>query len=332
MKPLPPNERGAALLSVLLLVAVMAVLAAVMLDRLGLATRLAGNAQDTMRARLVATSAESAGLARLQALVAAQGERTIDPAGLLSRDLPLSLAGASVTARIDDAGNCFNVNSLVEEDIDGNLTLRLAALNQLRALMAQLGIESGEAARLSDAMADWIDSDSAPLTNGAEDEAYRSLPVPYRTANRLVVDVSELRAVRGMSAALYQRLRPWLCALPAPELSPIQLNTLRLDQAPLLVMLAPGALPPARARAAIAARPAQGWASSAEALRVLGLAGSEGGIGVVPPGQLTVRSRWFLLSQTVRVGRATLTEQALVDAGLTPARIAARSWGDETGQ
>lgn len=322
------RERGAALLSVLLLVAVMAVLAAVMLDRLGLATRLAGNAQGLMRARLVATSAESAILARVQALVAAQGDRTVDPAGLLSRDFPLAVAGAAVTVRLDDAGNCFNVNSLVERDIDGNLTLRQAALAQLRALMAQLGVERSAAIRVSDAMADWIDSDSRPQVNGAEDEAYRSRPVPYRTANRLVVDVSELRSVQGMTAPLYQRLRPWLCALPAPELSPIQLNTLRTDQAPLLVMLAPDAITPARARAAIAARPAQGWASSADALRALGIGG--GAIGTVPPMQLAVRSRWFLLTQTVRSDRTTLSEQALIDAGVTPARIAFRSWGDET--
>lgn len=324
------NERGAALLSVLLLVAVMAVLAAVMLDRLNLATRLAGNAQGMTRARLIAMSAESAALARLQALVSTNGDRTVDPAGLLSRDLPVPVAGATVTVRIDDAGNCFNVNSLVEQGIDGRLTLRVAALTQLRALMAQVGIEANEGARLSDAMADWIDSDSVPLTNGAEDETYRAMPVPYRTANRLIVDITELRAVRGMTGQLYQRLRPWLCALPAPDLSPIQLNTLRLDQAPLLVMLAPQAIRPDRARAVIGARPRLGWGSSADAMRMLGVGGA--GVGAVPVGQLTVRSRWFLLTQTVRVGSTTLEEQALVDTGVTPARIAFRSWGDETGR
>lgn len=318
MRPRHPRERGAALLSVLLLVAVMAVLAAVMLDRLNLATRLAGNAQAMMRARLAATSAESVALARIKPLVDAQGDRTVDPNGLLGRDVPFSLAGAAITARIDDAGNCFNVNSLVQQDIDGNLTLRIVALDQVRALMAQLGVEQNEAARLSDAMADWIDSDSAPLPNGAEDETYRALSVPYRTANRLVVDLTELRAVRGMTAPLYQRLRPWLCALPMPDLSPIQLNTLRPDQAPLLAMLAPETLAPARARGLIASRPALGWASTADAFRGLGIA----------PAQATVRSRWFLLTQTVRVDSVDLEEQALIDTGVTPARIAFRSWGD----
>ncbi|MCW1382803.1 type II secretion system minor pseudopilin GspK [Novosphingobium sp. KCTC 2891] len=322
-----PGERGAALLSVLLLVAMMAVIAAVMLERLNLATRLAVNAQAMTRARLVATSAETLAMARLKALVDSSPDRTVDPAGLLGRSFPLPLAGAVVEARIDDAGNCFNVNSLVQQDVvDGALTLRPAALAQLRALMAMLGVEENEGARLSDAMADWIDSDSLPLTNGAEDETYRALPVPYRTAGQLVVDLSELRAVRGMTPVLYQRLRPWLCALPAPDLSPIQVNTLRLEQAPLLSMLSPGAITLARARAAIAARPAGGWASAAGAVRALG--GDTGGIGTIPPEQLKVRSRWFLLTQTVRVDPVELEEQALIDVGVSPPRIAFRSWGD----
>src|SRR5690606_12898479 len=46
------GERGAALLSVLLLVAVMATVAATALDRIGVATRLAGNAATLAQARL----------------------------------------------------------------------------------------------------------------------------------------------------------------------------------------------------------------------------------------------------------------------------------------
>ena len=108
------SERGAALLSVLLLVAVMAVIAAVMLERLSLATRLAANSQAMIQARLYALSAEAVAATRIKALVALSPERTIDPRGLLGRDFVLPLAAGSVTIRIEDAGNCFNLNSLVE--------------------------------------------------------------------------------------------------------------------------------------------------------------------------------------------------------------------------
>ena len=76
----------------------------------------------------------------------------------------------------------------------------------------------------------------------------QSATAPYRTGNTLFADAGELRAVAGMSPALYRRLRPWLCALPTSDLSPINLNTLSPEQAPLLAMLAPGQLGVERAR------------------------------------------------------------------------------------
>lgn len=319
-----PKERGAALLSVLLLVAVMAVIAAIMLDRLHLATRLAGNGQAMTQARLYATSAETLAMARIKAMVDTSQERTVDRGGLLGREFPLPLARGMVTMQVDDAGNCFNLNSLVEADTQGTLKLRVAGLNQLRALMAGLGISPAESAVVSDAIADWIDSDSTPLPNGAEDGTYQGNTVPYRTAGRLIGDVSEIRAVRGMTPQFYERMRPWLCALPTPDLSPINVNTLRPDQALLLSMLAPAAIPVERARALISARPALGWANGSDAVRGI-LGGDDSGAAT---SQLQVRSRWFLLTQTVRVDSAVVEEQALIDIGNNPARVAFRSWGD----
>ena len=89
MKP-PLHERGAALLSVLLLVAVMAVMAAVMLDRLNLATHLASNGQAMTQARLAAASVEGVALARIKTLVDADQARTVDRSGLLGRAVPLT--------------------------------------------------------------------------------------------------------------------------------------------------------------------------------------------------------------------------------------------------
>ena len=203
MSPHDPRERGAALLSVLLLVAVMAVIAAVMLDRLNLATRLAGNGQAMTQARLYATSAETLAMARVKAMVDASPDRTVDRGGLLGRDFPLPLARGMVMARVDDAGNCFNLNSLVEADAQGMLRLRLVGLNQFRALMAGLAIPEAEGAIVSDSIADWIDSDNVPAPNGAEDETYQGTATPYRSAGRLIGDVSEIRAVRGMTPRFY---------------------------------------------------------------------------------------------------------------------------------
>lgn len=323
---MPPHERGAALLSVLLLVAVMAVIAAVMLDRLNLATRLAGNGQAMTQARFYATSAETLAMARIKALVDADPGRTVDRGGMLGREMLLPLGRGRVRARIEDAGNCFNVNSLVQQNANGTLAMRPAALAQLRALMNGLAVGEAESIVATDGIADWIDSDTTPAPNGAEDDTYQALSVPYRTPGRLIADVSELRAVKGMTGDIYTRLRPWLCALPAAEMSPINLNTLRPEQARLLSMLSPDTISEDRARAVILARPAGGFADAGEAMR--GFAAGGEGAGVLPVGQLQVRSRWFLVDLVVNVDSAVLEEQALLDVGLSPPRVAHRSWGD----
>src|SRR3546814_8005854 len=96
---------------------------------------------------------------------------------------------------------------------------------------------------------------------GAEDDTYARAAIPYRTANRFVADASELRAMRGVTPAIYATLRPWICALPTSDLSPINVNTLRPDPAPLIAMLAPEQLPIGDARRPITARPLRGYAS-----------------------------------------------------------------------
>ena len=325
MRRPPENERGAALLSVLLLVAVMAVIAAIMLERLNLATRLAANSQAMTQARFYAVSAESIATARVKALVASSPDRTADPRGLLGRDFDMPLSAGLAIARVEDAGNCFNLNSLVEGQ-EGNYTLRPVALSQLRALMEGLAIPAGEAIQLSDAMADWIDSDDAPAPNGSEDAYYQSLPVPYRTAGRLVVDPGEMRAVRGMTPAYYTRLRPWVCALPGNELSPINVNTLRPDQARLIAMLSPATIDVRRAQSIIAQRPPGGVAAAADFLRPFAANGQT--LGPEPLGQLKVTSRWFLIDLQVSVDSIRLDEQALIDVGVDPPRVVSRSWGD----
>ena len=59
MRPVPERQRGAALLTVLLLVAVIAVIAGTALERLRLTTRLSGNAAAGEQARAYAEAAEA---------------------------------------------------------------------------------------------------------------------------------------------------------------------------------------------------------------------------------------------------------------------------------
>lgn len=320
-----PSERGAALLTVLMLVSVMAVLSASALERLRISTRLAANAGAIDQARAYALAAEEIALTRITTLVEADPART-PVTGWQDRETNLPLPGGAALAVVRDGGNCFNLNSVVDGQAGRQLLARASGIAQFEALMQGLGIGQSEAQKVANSLADWIDSDEAERPGGAEDAAYAGAEQPYRTANTLVAHPSELRAVAGVTPELYERIRPWVCALPVTDLSPLNVNTLSPDQAPLLAMLQPSKLTPDAARAVLQRRPPNGFESAYALGRLL----AEQGIVLgEAEAQIGVRTRWFALQLRVQLGDVEVGETALIDAGVLPARLVRRSWGDE---
>ena len=322
-----PHERGAALLAILLLVAVMAGLSVLALDRLKLSTSLSANGAALDQARAFAFGAENLALARVADLNAIDETRTTLAGGWNTRVIDIPLPDGSATARVRDAGNCFNLNSLAQGQLPTALTARESGAIQFVALMQLLGIPQADARHIAAALADWLDTDSIPNPDGAEDDAYARAPLPYRPADTLLADPSELRAVAGVTPAIYARLKPWICTLPVTDLSPLNVNTLTPDQAPLVAMLLPGKLDLARARAIIEARPADGWSEIADFWRVPALTAVTPTVDV--QAQPALRTRWFALNLDVEVSGAQLSETALIDGGLAPPRLVSRRWGSD---
>lgn len=320
----PPSQRGAALLTVLLLVAVMATIGATALDRIGLATRLAGNVSTIAQSRAWLGTAELLAVARIEDLLALDQLQTTLAGGWLGVERSIALPdGATVRARVGDGGNCFNLNGLVERQADGRLTERPRGREQFVALMTLFGIAPGEADRIASSAADYIDSDSTPLAAGAEDGGGAGAAMP---PNAMMADASELRSVAGVTARHYGMLERWLCALPAAEPAPINVNTLLVEQAPLLAMLAPGILDVARARAQLSARPAVGYGSVLDFWNAPVLRGLE--IPQASAQQVKVRTSFFTLRAAVTAGDVEVRESALIDARTSPARIVRRQWGE----
>ena len=114
----PSGQRGAALLTVLILVAVIAVLAATALEKLRLATRLGGNAVAIEQARGFAYAAEALAMIRIGGLLQQAQGRVSLLGGWSDRPFALPLGGmaggGSAVARVTDGGNCFNLNGLAQ--------------------------------------------------------------------------------------------------------------------------------------------------------------------------------------------------------------------------
>lgn len=324
----PMRERGAALLTVLMLVAIMAVITAVALERLTLATRMAQNGVSADQGRAFLMAGEAVATLRLTDLVGARPGRTTLAGGWLGTPQRFAVPGGVVVARVRDSGNCFNINGLVEAEGSETYAARPGAIVQFSALLRLLGTDPAQAEQIAVASADWIDSDAAPGPGGAEDDSYQQMPVPYRTAGGLLTDPSEIRTVAGMTAPIYERVRPWLCALPLAELSPININTLLPDQAILLAMLVDGRIGPETARQVLAQRPVDGYGS----LVTFWAQPALSGLGLTPEvtEQVKLTSRWFAVDLTVDLSGTDVSETALFDAQSVPARLVRRRWGDES--
>lgn len=321
------GERGAALLTVLLLVAVISVLAATGLEKLRLATRLATNAGAIAQARAYAQAAETLATVRISDVLGRDATRVTLDGGWSGRPIPLPIPGGTAAARVADGGNCFNLNGLVVRSGPGVFTAYMPAVTQFARLMRLLNI-SGNADAIAAATADWIDSDDAALAGGAEDGAYAGMQTPYRTAGTLMSDPSELRAILGVTPEVYVKVRPWVCTLPDARPSTINVNTLAPEQAPLLAMLMPDTMNVETARALLLRRPPGGYPSTVDFWRAPALSGVTADPAATA--QTDVTTRWFALRVDVALGGVELRETGLIDARTLPARLVSRQWGDTT--
>ncbi|HCC7936108.1 TPA: type II secretion system minor pseudopilin GspK, partial [Klebsiella pneumoniae] len=165
-------------------------------------------------------------------------------------------------------------------------------------LLALLGEPPLRASQIAAALGDWTDSDGQPRLNGAEDEVYMAQTPGYLAANQPMQDVSELRLLAGMDAALYQRLLPFVCVQPDDALQ-VNVNTLRPSQAALLVALFPGDLTLQEAQQLLHNRPRTGWSSVAAFLAQPTLQKTD---TTLARPWLTVHSARFIAAFTVVTG------------------------------
>ncbi|MEM6411989.1 MAG: type II secretion system minor pseudopilin GspK [Pseudomonadota bacterium] len=258
----PRNEDGAALLSVLLMVTIMAAIAVAMTDVALRSLSRASAADARGRVGWQITGAEEAGLVAVAELFqTTSGELTIDNP-VLGEPIFLEAQGGRISGQVSDASNCFNLNALAGlEDDDGEIEEQPFAVNTYRALLLSLDLSEFEVEALTDALMDWLDSDSTPRIAGAEDAYYLSLSPPYRTGGQPMADVSELRAVLGYESEVVAALEPLVCVRHDSSLGPFNVNTMQEIHAPLMVTTLGGGVTLQEAEDILNRRPFGGWRS-----------------------------------------------------------------------
>lgn len=315
-----PHEDGAALLTVLLMVAVIGIIAVGVLEDIRFGVRRATNAQNGAQARWFALGGEQLARNRIDQLLSRDQNRTSLEGGWNGRVVEFPIEDGVIQAKVSDATGCFNLNSVVEANAGEPFRRRELGVRQFASLLSLLG--AGDGPQLAESLAQWTDSNDVGPP-GTEDDGYAE--VAYRTAGGPLAEVSELRAVRGFTPELYARLRPYVCALPTTDLSPVNVNTLATEKAIVLSAITVGAVAPDNARRVLTARPAQGW-SDTEAFW------GQRALAATPPiegvrNQVQFRTRYFALESRVGLAERSTFMTSLFEAG--PAnriRLVARRW------
>jgi len=213
------RQRGVALITVLLVVAIVTVVSAAMVARQQLSIRATSNQLQARQAWHYALGGEALAQAILARDLkggepgAAAIDHLLEP---WAQPLPaFEIDQGEILVRIEDLAGRFNLNDLLRDQQPN-----LAAVEQFRRLLLRLQISAPYAERLLD----WIDPDQQPSGElGAEDNAYLSLDPPYRSAGRRIHDLSELRLLLDMREEDFQRLAPYVAALPSGV--PLNVNT-----------------------------------------------------------------------------------------------------------
>ena len=316
------RQRGVALLMVLLILALMMVLASAMTERTARLYQQTATTLDNLQAKWYALGAETMAAALLQRDALDSPNQTHLAQNWAQEGRRFTVNDGEINATITDGQACFNLNAINHGSGEESEAIPWPARAFTR-LLENLGEEPLRALQLTAALRDWIDGDREPRLNGGEDEVYMARSPGYLAANQKIQDVSELRLIAGMDAALYLRLLPFVCALPDDALQ-LNVNTLRPDQAPLLMALFPAGVNLQQARQLLQDRPRSGWNSVAAFLALPALQQSD--TAAARP-WLTVHSQRFVAAFTVVMGSTRYQQRSVLQKEGRTFRIIQRHYG-----
>ena len=216
------SQRGIALLTILVMVALATILAATIAKR---QTNTAENTGYLMRqdqSLLYAKSAE-AFFSELLIQDSDNGGNIDHLQENWAKPMPaFPVEDGFISGRLLDESGKFNLNNLLKADgsVDDS------ARRWFEKLLQRVGLP----AELSQAVIDWQDADDETTgAMGAESNYYQGLDPSYLASNTRFHQVEELKLVRGFEGKNYDLIAPYVTALP--EATKINMNT----AAPLLL-------------------------------------------------------------------------------------------------
>ena len=256
------QQRGIALLSVLLMLSLLVLLANELTQSFRTQLTRTQSIQQREQARWYAFSGESLAIKTLHQSFRDDPGVTHLGQGWATTNVVFPVDGGQIAGQLKDAQSCFNINALAAPAATNDTsTTKTVESRVFIALLQYLDIPTLNAEQITQATRNWVSRDD--LRQGASDVDYLALPYPYLAGKTLMRDVSEWRAVAGVSKHIANKISPYLCTLPSTELS-ININTLSADQPELLSATYIDQLPVDQAKNILKKRPINGWGQIAE--------------------------------------------------------------------
>lgn len=300
-------QRGAALITALLIVAIASIVAAGMYYDSFLYIKRSSNMLLGDQARLYALGAEDWAVDILRRDLNDNPDSDNLAEEWASVLPPLPIDGGSLQGAIEDQQGRFNLNNLV--DVNGEMNQ--LGYDQFRRLLEAVGLQQQLAGRV----VDWLDANQEPMfPDGAEDPVYTGMQRPYRTANGPVTSSSELLAIEGFDREVFQALAAYVTALPTG--TTVNVNT---ASAPVLYAVVPD-ISPAEAEGLVENRPEDGFANMDEFSQLAPTAN---------PADLSLNSQYFRLFVRVTIGTLQTNLYSLLAREPAAVRPILRSYGSE---
>lgn len=216
-------QRGIALITILVMVALATILAATIAKHQRNTAESTAYLMRQNQALLYAKSAE----AFFAELLVDDAQNAADVDHLQetwAKPMPaFPVEDGFVSGHLEDQSGKFNLNGLLKSDG----TVNEAAKLWFEKLLERVGLP----AQLSEAVIDWQDeNDEVSGSMGAESTYYQSLAQGYLPANRPFYNIEQLKLVRGFEGRNYQLIAPYVSALSSNALK-VNINT-----APALVL------------------------------------------------------------------------------------------------
>lgn len=321
------QQRGVALITALLIAALVTVAAVAMASRQQLDMRRTGNMLEADQAYMYALAGE---VWVMQILKEDQQKTQIDT---LAEDWamkipPLPVEGGMISGSVEDLQGRFNLNNLIDASPGNNKGKPDTEQNKiLQRILAQVSLAEKDvqiSPFVTNRITDWIDPDSNALADGAEDLTYLGVEkTPYRAANRPMASPSELAAVAGLSLTDVAALTPFIVTLPqastATSATQINVNT----ALPIVLMSLNEDITPQIAEDLIAYRTATPFEKSDDFVKKLK---DEHDI-TLDPKLVSVSSDYFLITSDAAIGRTTLRMYSLLERTVNGIKVLRRGIG-----